>query len=295
MITTGVRFYLSAVLLTALAFVAARPAHAISVSITSVVDNSTQSLTGGGSGDRAAGRQAQTTNAGTFAPDALLASVNAATRFIANVAADRPVALSGGTANATLNVNYTVNFQVVPDNLDPAYTYTVDIGTNILGAATQLDDNLGVGNGGGASITAVSGFLGPDPNAALSLASNASQGSTSNTSGAATPFSGSNLLALGPFTGVQNFSVRFTWTMTATSPAALNGGDETSVRLGFNNPLGGATADDYPGVGGRNINNDGHFVNITATMITVPEPSTFVMAGMAAFGLVFAARRRNRG
>lgn len=94
---------------------------------------------------------------------------------------------------------------------------------------------------------------------------------------------------------MQNLSVRFTWNMSATSPQGLIiGGDETSVRLGGSGPLGGASADEYPGVGGRNQALDGHFVNITATMVSVPEPSTVLMAGMAGLGLVVCGRRRLR-
>jgi hypothetical protein len=292
--TSTTRCFLSAVATAALVLAASTPAQAISISITSIVDNTGVTLTGGGSGDRAQAHSVSATNPGTFVADALNATVNAASRYIGNVAADRGSAFSGGTANATLNVNYTVNFQITPDNLDAFHTYTVAIGTNMLGAATQLDDASGVSNGGTATITNVSGFLGVNPNAGLNLASAASQGGTSSTSGAATQFSANNLLNLGPFSGVQNLSVRFTWAMTATSPQAVNGGDETSVRLGASGPLGGASADSYPGVGNRTQANDGHFVNIAATMVTVPEPSTFILAGMAGVGIVLAARRRAR-
>ena len=34
------------------------------------------------------------------------------------------------------------------------------------------------------------------------------------------------------------------------------------------------TADDYPGVGSRTQSDDGHFVDVKATIISVPEPET---------------------
>lgn len=273
----------------------ATPAKAISIGITSTSNNTAPTLSGGGSGDRAQNNTLTTTNSGTSTPDALLATVVAGTRFTANVAADRGSSTSGGTATASLAVNYTVNFSVTPDVLHPLVQYTVTIDTSILGAATALDDASGTGGSGNANITNVAGFLGVNPNANLSLANAASQGGTSSTSGVQSQTSGSNQLVLGPFTGVQNLSVRFTWNMSASSPQGfVIGGDETSVRLGGSGPLGGASADEYPGIGGRNQANDGHFVNITATMVSVPEPSTMIMAGMAGLGLVVCGRRRSR-
>lgn len=267
-----------------------RPAWAISLSVGPTANNTKVSLTGGGSSDRAQGNQLQVPNAGNFTADVPAAIVTGQTRFIATVAADRGVAISGGTANATDNVDYTVQFTVTPDFLSTVYM--VNIATNILGAATQIDDNLGVGNGGTATMTNVAGSLNAVNDAGLALASSASQGGTSSTSGAATQFSANNLLVLGPFSGPQNFTLRFTWNMTATSPQAANGGDEAAVRIGFDNPHGGNSADNYPGVGSRTLANDGHFVNMSAEVLFVPEPSTLALAGMGLFGLALLARRR---
>src|SRR5689334_6788119 len=80
-------------------FAATRPAHAISISLSSATDNSTVSLTGGGSGDRAQGHQLSTTIAGGSALDEVGATVSAAARYIGTVGADRSTAFSGGTAN----------------------------------------------------------------------------------------------------------------------------------------------------------------------------------------------------
>jgi hypothetical protein len=57
-----------------------------------------------------------------------------------------------------------------------------------------------------------------------------------------------------------------------------------------------AAADDYPGTSGRtDPAADGHFVNVTATITQiVPEPSTYVLAGMSMLSLGAVAIRRKR-
>jgi len=54
------------------------------------------------------------------------------------------------------------------------------------------------------------------------------------------------------------------------------------------------TADDYPGAGSRTQSNDGHFVDVKATIIaTTPEPRrSLVVLGLLALAL--RARARNR-
>jgi hypothetical protein len=268
-------------------------ARAISISVASAVDNTVANLTGGGSGDRAQGRALTTTNAGGNTGGADLlgvpGQVGAATRFAANVAADRSAATGGSTATASDAVNYTVSFNVAP--VFAITQYTVSVSTSILGAVTALDDGSGVSGSGTAVMTAVSGFLSNVANASLNLASAANQNGTSNTSGVATQFSANNVLNLGPFTGPQTITLKFTWTMTASSPQSLIGGDEQAVRLGFAGPLGGASADEYPGVGNRNINNDGHFVTVQVTPTLIPEPGTWLLMGLGLLGLPILRRR----
>ena len=78
----------------------------------------------------------------------------------------------------------------------------------------------------------------------------------------------------------------------ASAPQSALGADEAAARFGANGPLTGATADDYPGpndVVDRVQGNDGHFVNVTATLLAVLEPGTVMLlkrrfAGLAASG-----------
>lgn len=201
------------------------------------------------------------------------------------------MATSGGTANATINSDYTLTFTIT--GALPVTQWEIVLGTRITGSLTAVDDNAGLGNGGNATLTAVTGRLNGVVDAQLGLASAGSSGSTSSTSGVQTSINVTNSKTV-TGTGNGSFTLRFTWTSTATSPQALNGGDEHAVRLGADGPLGGATADDYPGVGNRNQANDGHFVNATLNVLVVPEPATIALLGVGAVGVVIAARRRSR-
>jgi hypothetical protein len=229
-------------------------------------------------------------DAGGSAIDVIGSTINAASRYASNAAADRAVAISGGTASATINSDYTLTVSVTAL---PSMSWTVDIDTRLTGSLVQLDDNLGVGNGGSVSVSNVVGRYNGGVVANLGLTSAASQGSTTSTSGVQTAVNVASPIYTVTGTGSQSFPLRFTWSSLANSPAAINGGDETSARFGAAGPLGGASADDYPGVGSRNILNDGHFVNMVLT-VTVPEPSTIAMGGIGAVGLALAAWRRRR-
>jgi hypothetical protein len=267
-------------------------ARAVTINIGSTTDNTVTTLTGGGSGDRAQGRSLVTTLAGQFTPDAINAMVNASTRFASTVAADRGSSTSGGTAVAQNAVNYAISFSVTPDFA--ASLYKIDISTLIFGAASARDDHSGVGSSGVASMTNVSGFLDNNPNAGLNLVSAATRNGTNNTSGQDTQFSANNLLSLGPFSGPQNFTLRFTMTMRAESPQNFIGGDEQAVRMGISDPLAGSSPDNYPGNPARVLANDGHFVSIKATILEVPEPSTYALAAMSFVSLGAVALRRRR-
>jgi hypothetical protein len=58
----------------------------------------------------------------------------------------------------------------------------------------------------------------------------------------------------------------------------------------------GVSADDYPGLDGRTLADDGHFVAVTATVTSVapiPEPSTGFLLGIGLAGLsTVRARKR---
>jgi hypothetical protein len=291
---------LSALVAAALVVGATAPAKAITLTVTGV-NSTTASLTGGASGDRAQGNSLSVLDNGGSAADSIGNTIDVASRYVSTAAADRGAATSGGTANATVSSNYTLTFTI-----SGAYSgenWSVVIDHRLRGSLTALDDGSGASSGNNTTVSNVTGKLNGVTDGALGLASAASQGTTSSTSGTQTQV---NVAGTKTVTGTGNgsFTLNFSYSSTAASPQALIiGGDESAARFGFNNPLGGASADDYPGPSGASRPNglsndptlgDGHFVNAVLTINTVPEPSTLAMAGIGAIGLGLAAWRRRR-
>jgi len=78
----------------------------------------------------------------------------------------------------------------------------------------------------------------------------------------------------------------FTWSGSASSAR-----DEGSVRMGIAGSLPTTSSDDYPGVGSRTQSADGHFVNISTTIISAPEPASGALVAFGLLGLALRARR----
>lgn len=270
-------------------------ARAVSISV-ATADATGTSFAGPGS-DRAAASGLAITDAGEFTPDVVSASVDAATRYFSNAAADRAIAVSGSTARATINSDYTLTVTVTPDNL--LTTYEVIVDTSILGELTLLDDVAGT-QSTAALVTDITGRLNGNVTAGLGIGGIAQSFSVGTGTNLAEQvnISGSNSLNLGTFSGVQVLTLRYTFTTQASAPQSVLGADEAAARFGANGPLGGATADDYPGPGDvidRTQVLDGHFVRVTANVLTVvPEPSTYVLGAMSMLGFGAIAVRRRR-
>lgn len=196
------------------------------------------------------------------------ATLSGSVRYTAGVAADNGAGTTSASTS-TVNADYNFNFSVTAPN---TAVYQVTVGTRITGGLTAIDDvPIFDGSGGTSSLSATTGRLNGTVNGSLGLAG----GSRGGTSGSAdTNINNANSLVLGAAQGTggaASNNLRFTFQLFASSPANFAaGGDEHAVRLGqgnFFSPTFGASVDDYPGVGGRNINNDGHFVNISAQIV----------------------------
>jgi hypothetical protein len=258
----------------------ASAASAVTLSTLTIQNNSTASITGGESGDGLATQTTEILSSGLL---------GFSTRFRSTGGVDRQSALLGGSAVATVNMDYTVAFYATHAAGD-AYQLFVD--TALLGALTAIDDASGLGADGSASASAVNGSMtGPGiPTGSLSLPGSDSIGGAGgspvdlvvNRNGSATI----NAIGSG---SPQFFTLTFTLTLTASSPESLTGGDEMAFRFGIDTPFGDThnsnAADDYPGEGFRNGLNDGHFVTVS----TVPEPGTLLCLGL---GLALLAGRR---
>lgn len=258
-------------------------ASAFTISAPVISNNTTQALSGP-SADRAATNGAQVLASGGTSFD---------TRFWATAAADRGVAFSGGTASATVNMNYTITFSVTAAFGLP---YQLDVSTSLLGALTAIDDAAGLSAGGTSLVDPVNASLtgGVLDSGSLALPGTNSIGGTSGTNNVPISRAGSAVI-LGTGTGAaQLYTFTFTGLFRATSPQNVAGGDEHAVRFGLATGTGGllsgATADDYPGPGGRDGLADGHFVSLTGTVI--PEPGTLVLLGSGLAGLAIRGRRR---
>jgi hypothetical protein len=166
----------------------------------------------------------------------------------------------GSDRTETLNSDYTISFSVTaPVN------YSLAVSTSVNGAFTLEDD------GGGAAHANLSAVTGSQTGGTLSGPLGLSDpGQLDGNGGGNVPF---NITSSATITGTSNgvakpHTLHFTWSGSCRSEGGLfTNGDECAVRMGIPISYGGETAGDYPGVGGRNAANDGHFVTVTFTSL----------------------------
>lgn len=188
-----------------------------------------------------------------------------------------------GTITESHTANYVITLAV---NETAGLPWTLTFDTGRLGALTIVDD----GNGGG---SAALGAVTATRTGAGTLTGSfglAAVPTLTGTGGGNTPFNQTSTAVItGVGTGAnQNITLTFSFTASTTSTRQGNNGDEAAVRMGIAGNATSFTAGNYPGVGGRTLGSDGHFV--TATL--VPEPTTIVMMALGLSGLALSGRRR---
>lgn len=203
------------------------------------------------------------------------------TRFQQSVATDcEAVPTGGGGVAADASADYTISFAVT---CPAGSTYQLAVATTLRGAHTINRDNgdgcdlpfFGTTLDSQARVSAVSGVAtgGALVSGSLGLAAPADLTSAPD---ADAPFLRTgNAIVSGVGTGAPvAHTLRFTWNAHCESNGdSLNTGSECAVRLGATsalapNGIGGCmSADDYPGVGGRNAADDGHLVDVSAVCV----------------------------
>ena len=287
-------FLLSGAMAAALALGLASPANAISISVDSLVfgaSNTPDFMNGAANNTTKQENRSslQVLDAGGVAADLLGSSVSASTRYAQLVMADRD---NNGPASRSATAHYHLTFTV---DAPLGIVYDLEIDTLRLGALTSGDDStLGTAN---VVLGAVNGiYSGPGaPVGGLNMLGQSffDQFTPRNDS-----INQSNSLTIAGLSGPQVITLTFDWNASASSNGTTGTfgwpGDEAAMRLGISTSYTGAAAATYPGPGSRNAAGDGHFVNISATIVEVPEPSTYVLAGLSvlSFGAVALRRRR---
>lgn len=173
-------------------------------------------------------------------------------------------------ADKSASAGYRVNFDVIPENGD---TWQLDIGHNVLGAHTRVDD----GNYKGRTefTQPISGRVRVGAGPWQTFNFDAVPSSLSN-GGSTTvlQFAGQNSIQL-QGTTAESVTVEFTTAMYVKSDSNLvfpaASGDEVAIRMGLHDSLtNGFTAGDYPGPGNRSPITDGWFGAVALSAISAP-------------------------
>jgi hypothetical protein len=208
--------------------------------------------------------------------DTIGSSLSVETRYAWLTAADRN---SAGTALTTAaTAEYQITFTV--DNPSGA-TYRIDIDTLRIGSLTNVTDDAGDGT---ATLGAMTGSVDGIINGTLALV--AFGPFTSGATGTSDFSQVGSTLSITDNALSRSFTLAFTWTGSASSNH-----DESAIRMGVGGSITGASADDYPGQGGRTAADDGHFVTVGATIISTPEPRAGMLLMLGLLGLAVKAAR----
>lgn len=160
----------------------------------------------------------------------------------------------------TAHAGYRLTFNVIPEN---GQTWQLNLAQLINGAHTVVDDG---GGSGRTSISTITGQAKIGSGAWNTFNITPSSPGVNTGGNNSTGFSGSNSKILTGNTA-QTITVEFGFDVLARSESTVFppvAGDEAAVRIGANDSLANAfTAGGYPGLGNRNLLNDGHVFTLS--------------------------------
>jgi hypothetical protein len=224
-------------------------------------------------------------------PDAIAATLSFTTRYVALLVGDGDAQNVDGITG-TKTASYRISFSVTA-GLGVQYNLTVD--TRLLGELTHVNDGKSPGSSTLSLVTGTYAGAGTQ-SGTLSLTGPTSNNSTDGTDVGISNTSVFTVTGLVGTGAAQNYTIDFTWTMSATSDTSgTNLGDEAAVRLGQSPPLAtltGTTAGDYPGdntrvtcLGDVDLSLcDGHTVHVSVTEVPIPPSLSLVALGLATGG-----------
>jgi len=214
-------------------------------------------------------------------------------RYAAVVSADRGGSGGSGTTTQNFTGNFTITLQLT-EAASTAWSFTLDVLR--IGAQTIVSDGTGNASVAMGALTGSETGAGSISSGSMSLAAltTLSNASAQNTSPDA-PFNQSTSSVIsGIGTGAaQTVILNFVFNASATTVDPAGGsvqGDEAALRMGIDSNLSQFTADDYPGIGLRNLVTDGIYVLFRLDQ--APEPGTGVLLGLGLAGLGIHRRAR---
>jgi hypothetical protein len=219
-------------------------------------------------------------------------------RYAAVVSADRGGCTGGGSAGTTTQSftgNFTITFSVTATASNPWFL-TLDVLR--IGAQTIISDGTGNASVALGALTGSETGAGSISSGSLNLAAltTLSNAGSQNTSPNTAFNQAANAVLSGIGTGgAQTVILNFVFNASSSTVDPNGGdnqGDEAALRMGIDSALSQFTADNYPGVGLRNLNTDGIWVLFQ--LDESPEPGTALLLGLGLFGLGIH-RRAHRG